>query len=200
MNHISDPSLYSLTLIQIDSQIIIDNKLYYMNEIGRKELAEDKEITLTSYRSGETAEPYVDAGCDNEGCCGNDYFYKNYEFDKQLNNAYLNANKHILESKESADSLSIEDRYLLPPYVHGFVLLSRKWQTFNIDLVEDLTYTDGFDDLVLEPGHKENVLALVKNHLGATKAAPEKRSGHMSMDLVRNKGKGLIILLHGPPG
>jgi len=51
------------------------------------------------------------------------------------------------------------------------------------------------------PGHKESVKALVRNHakpslpgIGATSNISA------AMDLVRGKGKGLIILLHGEPG
>ena len=51
------------------------------------------------------------------------------------------------------------------------------------------------------PGHKETVRALVQNHakpvmpdVGATSNLGA------TMDLIRGKGKGLIILLHGEPG
>lgn len=61
---------------------------------------------------------------------------------------------------------------------------------------------DGFEKLVLPPGHREIVRALVKTHArkvgtdSKTKATPVQRE----FDLVKGKGKGLIILLHGSPG
>lgn len=59
---------------------------------------------------------------------------------------------------------------------------------------------DGFEKLVLPPGHREIVRALVKTHArkvgtdSKTKATPVQRE----FDLVKGKGKGLTILLHGP--
>ena len=53
----------------------------------------------------------------------------------------------------------------------------------------------GFNDLVIPEEYKKAVKALVKNHaLGSRNA----NSHHV--DLIRGKGKGLIILLHGVPG
>jgi hypothetical protein len=59
----------------------------------------------------------------------------------------------------------------------------------------------GFDDLVLPHGYKELLRALIMNHSANRngkdwtiyKAANE-------MDVVSGKGRGLVILLHGPPG
>ncbi|KLU87170.1 hypothetical protein MAPG_06173 [Magnaporthiopsis poae ATCC 64411] len=50
-----------------------------------------------------------------------------------------------------------------------------------------------FGQLVLPPGHKEMVTSLVTQHFR------DKASGG-NADIVRGKGKGLIILLHGAPG
>ncbi|KAE9374968.1 hypothetical protein N431DRAFT_438325 [Stipitochalara longipes BDJ] len=54
-----------------------------------------------------------------------------------------------------------------------------------------------FDQLVLPEGHKKIVLSLIAQHF------QEKRSRKIEneeTDIVRGKGKGLIILLHGAPG
>lgn len=59
----------------------------------------------------------------------------------------------------------------------------------------------GFDNLVLPGDHKRIMQALVKNHKRGTRSTSEKdEQPDFSMDLVRGKGKGLIILLHGVPG
>lgn len=77
----------------------------------------------------------------------------------------------------------------------------------DIDLIEpvqtvDAGVNDGFEKLVLPPGHKDIVRALVKTH-------SRKLVGHglnpsitlqREFDIVKGKGKGLIILLHGAPG
>lgn len=47
-----------------------------------------------------------------------------------------------------------------------------------------------FDRLVLKESKKETIKALVTVHLKTVQ----------NMDVVENKGNGLIILLHGSPG
>lgn len=92
---------------------------------------------------------------------------------------------------------------LLPSRVYGYALLDRKWYPLNIDLVEDIepSSENGFDNLVLPGDHKRIMQALVKNHKRGTRSTFEKAEyPDFSMDLVRGKGKGLIILLHGVPG
>lgn len=62
--------------------------------------------------------------------------------------------------------------------------------------IEHLDDKDGYDRLILRPGHKETVKALVEQHFEARESLNDKEQ----VDLVRGKGKGLIILLHGAPG
>lgn len=64
--------------------------------------------------------------------------------------------------------------------------------------------SDGFDKLVLPKGHKDIMRALVKTH--ARKVMSGRELGTVAInslrefDLVKGKGRGLIILLHGAPG
>ena len=74
----------------------------------------------------------------------------------------------------------------------------------NIDLLEDIKENDsldgqnsGFDDLVIPSEYKRVVKALVKSHALGSQT---KSSDRQQIDLIRGKGKGLIILLHGVPG
>ena len=57
--------------------------------------------------------------------------------------------------------------------------------------------THGFEDLELPSGHKDVVQALVKTHFRRLDNNDGKTDANVQFDLVRNKGKGLIILLHG---
>ena len=74
----------------------------------------------------------------------------------------------------------------------------------NIDLLRDINQKDsldgqnsGFDDLVIPDEYKRIVKALVESHaLGSQLKSRDKQQ----IDLIRGKGKGLIILLHGVPG
>jgi 2-phosphoglycerate kinase len=51
--------------------------------------------------------------------------------------------------------------------------------------------TQAFDSLALEEDKKRMIQALV---------SAQKTDVQNDMDIVKGKGKGLIILLHGPPG
>ncbi|KAL2825515.1 hypothetical protein BJY01DRAFT_256260 [Aspergillus pseudoustus] len=94
---------------------------------------------------------------------------------------------------------------LLPRDVPGFALRNRKWHYLYLDYMtpaySELKPTDdGFEKLAIPKSHKSLVLALVRNHSSGRSKATGKAMGRPEMDLVRGKGKGLIILLHGVPG
>ena len=72
----------------------------------------------------------------------------------------------------------------------------------NIDTIKEIQDNKsldgkdvGFDDLVIPDDYKKTVKALVKCHA----IDSNDPNGHQ-VDLIRGKGKGLIILLHGVPG
>ncbi|KAJ5214938.1 hypothetical protein N7468_010617 [Penicillium chermesinum] len=103
--------------------------------------------------------------------------------------------------------------FLLPARVFGYVLLSRRWYPLSIDLVTEVHTIeegdyDAFDDLVLPKRHRNIIRALVKTHARAKPsmeadpldADPLDLPVRRDFDIVRGKGKGLIILLHGAPG
>ena len=121
-------------------------------------------------------------------------------FDKPLSEEFLIKQKPHLATVEDPEELGEDERVLLPYSLHGFVLRSKKWRTFNIEDVEDIKFHSGFDDLVLPQGHKATVEALVNRHSRYNEATGTKTEVNSSMDLVGGKGKGLIILLHGAPG
>ena len=58
----------------------------------------------------------------------------------------------------------------------------------------------GFRDLQLPMTHKRTISYLVNNHFNNRNAALDNIAASYDADLVRGKGKGLIILLHGAPG
>ena len=116
----------------------------------------------------------------------------------------------LLKYRNIHDS-SLSDDYvmLLPFRVYGFAMLNRKWFPLNVNLIEDITPDQvrvtaaGFEDLVLPEGHKKLLRAIVKNQVRDAKqtlSEQEENPEEFQMDLVKGKGKGLIILLHGAPG
>lgn len=64
----------------------------------------------------------------------------------------------------------------------------------------------GFDDLVIDQRYRDLLVALVDSHASGLQREEEKTkqgsrgNKRTQIDLVRGKGQGLIILLHGPPG
>lgn len=80
------------------------------------------------------------------------------------------------------------------PTVLGFSLDRRVWAEFAVACIDDVRWSDlPFESLVI-PERKKNVLqALVRRH------NPDDMEEAFD-DFVEGKGKGLIILLHGPPG
>lgn len=54
-----------------------------------------------------------------------------------------------------------------------------------------------FDQLVLPDGHKEIVVSLISQYF---QDRDSRKAENEEADIVRGKGKGLIILLHGAPG
>ncbi|KAL1878292.1 hypothetical protein Daus18300_002210 [Diaporthe australafricana] len=100
---------------------------------------------------------------------------------------------------------------LLEKRLPGYCLMDRTLRSYidplDIDLINPVQHisadlADGFDKLVLPPGHKDIVRALVKTHakkLDGTEAKTPINT-QREFDIVKGKGKGLIILLHGAPG
>lgn len=77
-----------------------------------------------------------------------------------------------------------------------------KLVSLNIECVGEVQQHDspdgkdpGFEDLVIPEEYKRIVKSLVKSH---TLGLPNTNS--QQVDLIRGKGKGLVILLHGVPG
>ncbi|KAL9064055.1 MAG: hypothetical protein Q9161_009112 [Pseudevernia consocians] len=181
---------------EIESPIIVDFQLAIAK--AGVEIPSIIYESKIDYDRRETYEKY--SRCGFEGCNSADIIFQDYSFDSLLSETFLTKQKVHLAPVEDPEELGEDERILLPCSVHGFVLRSRKWRTFNIDDVDDIKYSSGFDDLVLPSGHKETLEALVKNHSREGSATGKKRDNKVSMDLVTGKGKGLIILLHGAPG
>ena len=77
----------------------------------------------------------------------------------------------------------------------------------NIELLQDIEDNDalegqnsGFEDLVIPDEYKKIVKALVKSHALGSRLGVNDAMNKQQVDLIRGKGKGLIILLHGVPG
>ena len=114
--------------------------------------------------------------------------------------AFLNAFQNKL-SDEDVDGSDFTDSelVLLPDRVVAFDLHSRKYTIVGLDGLQAVEVkAEGWGDLKLPRGHKKMVQAQVEMHF-REKETRQKQPGRQG-DLVRGKGQGLIILLHGAPG
>ncbi|GES64230.1 P-loop containing nucleoside triphosphate hydrolase [Aspergillus terreus] len=182
-------------LEEIESDVIIDFELAYRSG--------DPGIKRPNFGGGVIVQPTEE---DEEETHDGDISYDNEEFRTARYFKFLQ-HTALLEDR-ALYQLEREHLILLPDRVFGYVLLSRKWYPLNIDLISDLKTIkegayDAFDDLVLPKKHRKIIRALVKTHARARGALGSKTDGpsvQRQFDIVRGKGKGLIILLHGAPG
>lgn len=95
------------------------------------------------------------------------------------------------ESDEPAE-LS-EDQLLVCYYrVPALSLVTKRWGMVDVQQIEDINFhSDTFAKLVLLQEKKEIIAALVRSW---------EKGAEGFDDLIKGKGKGLIFLLHGPPG
>lgn len=88
--------------------------------------------------------------------------------------------------------LTTEQKLICTPMLRGYSLKNKLWLNFFVNCVKDIEWqTDAFDRLVLPKNQKELIL-------GFTESQREFRDTFD--DVIEGKGKGMIILLCGPPG
>ncbi|RYO82949.1 hypothetical protein DL766_004948 [Monosporascus sp. MC13-8B] len=106
----------------------------------------------------------------------------------------FNEGKHVTVLED-------DDLILLPRRVVGYAFRERKFYMLDIQaLMEIPASQDVFKDLKIDPTHRTMVLSLVKSHLEKQATQKQRPSVNLNQDLIRGKGSGLVILLHGVPG
>ncbi|KAI1746836.1 hypothetical protein F4782DRAFT_470827 [Xylaria castorea] len=95
-----------------------------------------------------------------------------------------------------------EDLALLPTRLYAYALRERKFFSGAIDSFFKLTTgSDPFESLKIDEKHIRIVQSVVWSHF--QRKSIESSSilqSRMDQDLIRGKGRGLVILLHGAPG
>lgn len=205
---------------EIESQVVVDFEAAFGIEPWRPELE-------TLIGSEISDDPKIKSSKCDADCCTHQFVHDDSYVETKRNEEFMG---HLLpETREDMPSVAIiprpldakmpearltEDDLAIMSYrVFGFVLRNRKWAQL------DLTYLSGvqpsrakdegdgqprdgpkepktvFDQLVLPGGHKDMILSLVTQHF-----RDKESSRNDQVDIVRGKGKGLILLLHGAPG
>ncbi|KAM0277129.1 hypothetical protein ACHAO9_012639 [Fusarium lateritium] len=93
-----------------------------------------------------------------------------------------------------ADDLKFTDKQFLvcDHEIPGYTLINKQWGFFSVQNVEPVELTqDAFHKLVLPVEKKEILSSLISSR---------DVEGFTTDDFIEGKGRGLIVLLHGPPG
>ncbi|KAH6895897.1 P-loop containing nucleoside triphosphate hydrolase protein [Thelonectria olida] len=117
------------------------------------------------------------------------------EFESQTNLMhikFLPYTKLIETASKDHLSLSEEELLLCCHEVQGFSLVWRRWATLHVDNISEVQFNaDAFDQLVFSEEKKNLIRSLVNQ---------QHEDGAGFDDIIQGKGKGLVFLLHGPPG
>ncbi|KAF8595214.1 P-loop containing nucleoside triphosphate hydrolase protein [Ceratobasidium sp. AG-I] len=84
--------------------------------------------------------------------------------------------------------------YLLPPTVHGWSFVAKKWGEFSVERLSKIPFNANvFSQLVLPVASKNIIRCLVEAQVGLNGMS-------LMKDVVAGKGAGLVMLFHGNPG
>jgi hypothetical protein len=105
--------------------------------------------------------------------------------------------QHPIDRREGTEELlpgdDPEDPFLLqlPPRIQGFNMQDKTWVSLLTAGIEPVVWDKAaFENLAIEKDTKELIQALIRNKI----------KSDQSIDFVKGKGTGLIVLLHGGPG
>lgn len=100
--------------------------------------------------------------------------------------------KKPIVTDESRSVLTDEQLLLADSKVRGYSLRDKKWFNFSIDNIKDIEWNDSaFQSLVAPREQKDLILAFAESQI---------KHRERFDDFIQGKGKGIIMLLSGPPG
>ena len=172
---------------QVDSRIIIDtyawNRFNPNSYVSLSRLSPKSRKTLDvkdDIESGDDDEYDSDYDEDSyDEMCSPDYECERYDTDADA-------------IKSEPAPLTDDHLLLCCATLRGYSMKNKKWLEFSIGSVRDIKFNEhAFESLVLPEDNKELILALTESQ------AKNKESFD---DIIQGKGKGMIMLLSGPPG
>ncbi|PNS14797.1 hypothetical protein CAC42_2026 [Sphaceloma murrayae] len=186
---------------QIDSEVVIDfTEAFAEGFDAPKPFDEGKDRITPDFR--ETQETIVrNVFCKDAGCCTSDVFHSDdYTDEDNYHSVFRTRESGLLDTRN--EITSDDDRVLLPGYVYGYVLRHRTWARMSIDpkLLRNVDVRNRWEDLVIPEENKDTILALVQRHIGHANDQQSKSGNKQMESFISGKGRGLVFLLHGPPG
>ncbi|RVD89621.1 uncharacterized protein DFL_000620 [Arthrobotrys flagrans] len=115
------------------------------------------------------------------------------DYDDKENNYHEDGNPIDKPQKSELFELTDDEKLICTAVIPGFTLDDHKiWLDLYIDDIQDIDWNpEIFSKLVLPAETKQLIRGLVESHI----------SGENQFDdFIEGKGKGLIAVLHGPPG
>lgn len=95
-----------------------------------------------------------------------------------------------------------DDLTLLPRRVIGYALWERKFVQLDVQVLDHMAVTareNAFDKLEIRQLNKKLIQSIVSSHF-RNRNSEKRGKGSGTQDIIRGKGKGLVLLLHGVPG
>ncbi|KUL86704.1 hypothetical protein ZTR_03098 [Talaromyces verruculosus] len=112
---------------------------------------------------------------------------------------YNQKNPHIRKDGRFSKEWTDEDYALLPRRICGYVLHERKFARPDVESFQPKRTAEvTLDDIQIKDGHKKIIRSSVSSHFLRTIQSKENSQVH-DPDIIRGKGRGLVIL-HGAPG
>ncbi|KAK8242776.1 P-loop containing nucleoside triphosphate hydrolase protein [Phyllosticta capitalensis] len=191
---------------EVHGEVVVDARTGY--RMGKETtLLKDLEIGRLMLSSTVSDDTFEWTNCFSEGClgCTNNFSDSSYEIRRFEHYVSGHDRAKTLWIPNERDQIDEEHLLLLPRDVLSFVFRSRSWKYLNVEHMTSIhevhAHRDsGLDQLVMNDEHKAMVLALVESHSSGVRSTSAHKENETSMDLVKGKGKGLVILLHGAPG
>ncbi|KAL3456536.1 hypothetical protein BJX64DRAFT_270538 [Aspergillus heterothallicus] len=117
-------------------------------------------------------------------------------------------NRHRKESQliqawegGKATDVQGDDLAILPRRVIAYAFRERRFFMVDIESLREVpVHQNAFKDLQIDESHKRMVKSLVKSHFRKKQIQKQQASFGINQDLIKGKGSGLVILLHGVPG
>lgn len=118
-------------------------------------------------------------------------------------NDFLDKDEFLRAGQGKLSESTEEHLALLPDRMVVYALWERKFVQVDARLVR-LTQSsekNPFDSLEIENTHRQMIQSIVHEHFQLKRIEDiERHGGLISQDIIGNKGKGTVILLHGVPG
>ncbi len=168
--------------MQVHSRIIIDT-------YGWNRFNPNKQVNLATLTRPIESAPSVQSEeySDDDG---GDEEYEDYDDDE--GSEFESDEIVAIGEKSNSTPLTKDQLLLCSASLKGYSLKNKKWLTFYIGSVLDIEYNESaFESLVLPEDHKELILALAESQVQHRDSFD---------DVIQGKGKGMIMLLSGPPG